>query len=206
MASKSPTAKDPRWFAAIFSMTFAVNSCAAAPSNLCRETRMRLFWSRLMSIMAGARTQNFSLREVSRMAFAKQAAHSWRKMMCASPYCSSRIRSVREILFLESVLHKASFTPCQELGPTMFSMYTNTASKMARHSAWSGTLMASSSSVTAGYLTRRMGPSMLHGRVVLVPSLAGMTTSSTNMNCFQAAHHVWMSGRGTSELLITVGR
>mmetsp|Transcript_79465 Transcript_79465/g.208678 ORF Transcript_79465/g.208678 Transcript_79465/m.208678 type:complete len:293 (-) Transcript_79465:112-990(-) len=187
--------------------TSAVISCAAAPSNVFRETKMRLFWSRLLSITAGDRTKKLSSNAAfALMACEKVALHSCRKMTSASPYCPARIRSVSATLLVESVAHRAAFTPCQEPGPTVFSMCTRTASKMARHKVWSGTLIASSSSVTAGYLARRMGSSMVLGQTDLLPPFAGTATWSTNMNFFQAAHHVWMSGRGAEELLITEGR
>mmetsp|Transcript_39724 Transcript_39724/g.86616 ORF Transcript_39724/g.86616 Transcript_39724/m.86616 type:complete len:281 (-) Transcript_39724:171-1013(-) len=188
-------------------VTSAVISCTAAPSNVFRETRMRLFWSRLVSILAGDRTtKRSSSAGFAQMAFANVATHSCRKMTSTSPYCSARIWRVSGTLLLESAEHSASLTLCQEPGPTTFSMCTRTASKMARHMVCSGRLIASSSSVRAGYLARRMGPSILPGQVDLLPSFAGTVSGSTNMKLLQAAHQVWMSGRGTDELLITEGR
>jgi len=175
-----------------------VISCAASPLKARFEASTRLFWSLLTSSSAGARTWNLSLSTlVLETAAAKDAAHSCRKITSTSKYCSSRMRRVRADLFVDSAEHSADFTACQEVGATALSMCTRTASKMAQQSACSGTLMASSSSVTAGYLARGILLSMLHGRIrFVVPPFAGISSSPLNMKAFHAAHHVGMSGRG----------
>mmetsp|Transcript_63197 Transcript_63197/g.199646 ORF Transcript_63197/g.199646 Transcript_63197/m.199646 type:complete len:226 (-) Transcript_63197:171-848(-) len=128
-------------------------------------------------------------------------------MTSAWAYCSSRIFTVSVALFVQRAPQSATLTACQESGATVFSMCTRMASKMAQHRACSGTLIASSLSVTAGYFALGILLRSVQGRALFEPPpLAGNSSSASNMKAFHCAHHVGMSGSGREQLLITVGR
>mmetsp|Transcript_102006 Transcript_102006/g.277277 ORF Transcript_102006/g.277277 Transcript_102006/m.277277 type:complete len:250 (+) Transcript_102006:526-1275(+) len=199
-AQRSPWASVMPVASFILASTALVTSSAAGPSKLLLDTRIRLFWSRLWSRAAGFRTWNSAARVgVEAMVSAKTAEHSCRNTISHSTYCVSRMLIVSATLLVESVLHRDILTPCHVVGPTALSMCTRMASKMAQQSVCSGTLIASSLSVRAGYFARGIVSSMLHGLAFLdPPPLAGTSSSRENIHDFQASHQVAMSGKGGS--------
>mmetsp|Transcript_8111 Transcript_8111/g.23804 ORF Transcript_8111/g.23804 Transcript_8111/m.23804 type:complete len:228 (+) Transcript_8111:459-1142(+) len=197
-AYRSPGASAALPTAATRAETSAVISSTPAPEKVLRAASTMLFWSRFVSSAAGSSTSNLSPRTGDLATTSvKDAAHSCRKMTSASAYCSSRIRSVMAVLLVESEVQREALTSCHASRATRFSMCTRMASKMAQQRACSGRLMASSSSVRAGYFARGMGLSIAQGRVFWTPPpFAGLSSSCSNMNAFQAAHHCGTSGRG----------
>mmetsp|Transcript_28358 Transcript_28358/g.72890 ORF Transcript_28358/g.72890 Transcript_28358/m.72890 type:complete len:221 (-) Transcript_28358:324-986(-) len=115
--------------------------------------------------------------------------------------------SVRSPFLVLSASHIESLSPCHFPGASWFMMCTRMASKIARHSACSGTLMASSSAVSAGYLAALMWPSIAAGVCDLGgPALAATSSGTSNMNDAHAAHHSSPLPSAPSYRLITHGR
>jgi len=76
-------------------------------------------------------------------------------------------------------------------GSSVQTMCSITASHTARHSACSGTDIASSSSLSAGYLARGIVEISSHGRLLAVPPPLTTTSSpASNMKDDHAAHHL----------------
>ena len=74
-------------------------------------------------------------------------------------------------------------------GDSVHTTCSITASQMARQSAWSGTDIASSSSLSAGYLARGIFEISSHGRLLaLPPPLTATSSRVSNMKADQAAH------------------
>ena len=92
-------------------------------------------------------------------------------------------------------------------GDTLFIMWTRTASKTAQQTSCSGTDMASSASVSAGYLARGIFDSMSAGSFSALPAFLSTTaTLSSKKKARHWGHQASTEPSSPPYMLMTVGR
>ena len=103
------------------------------------------------------------------------------------------------------LLFRATHLPS---GVSVWSMCTRIASKTARQTVCSRTEIASSSSVSAGYLERGIFVRSSQGNLFEdgAPLWPGTVMLSSNMNFFHSGHHFSTVGMSSKELEMTDGR
>merc|ERR1712185_693757 len=118
------------------------------------------------------------MRGLARSTRANAHEHSCRQITSASAYASpSSTLSVRSDLVVTSASQMLILSSCHAPGASVLSTWTSVASKIAQHSSWSGTEIASSSSVMAGYLAFLIGGSIVHGSLgAAAPDLSLMSS------------------------------
>mmetsp|Transcript_9117 Transcript_9117/g.23888 ORF Transcript_9117/g.23888 Transcript_9117/m.23888 type:complete len:331 (-) Transcript_9117:380-1372(-) len=205
--SRSPSAMDGppdgTWL-----MASKLRSVTESGSKRLFESRITEFWSALLGV-AGQMTvycEPTALGSVSRIAVVRTSCRK-RTSVCAYTVwmMSSCLDSLACVRLSRICVLRTSHLPSGERVETIC---TRTASKMARHSVCSRTDIASSSSVSAGYLERGILPRSSHGSFDDggAPFLPGTSRRSENIKSRHSGHHLVTVGICPEKLEITVGR
>ena len=124
-------------------------------------------------------------------------APRWAEMGRDAPRCAEMCPTARCALETTSASQMLILSSCHAPGASVLSTWTSVASKIAQHSSWSGTEIASSSSGMAGYLALLSGGSIVHGSLgAAAPDLSLMSSFVSKKNASHCANHAAPSGIG----------